>query len=281
MTAPALVRNEQTGVIEQRGGDPLAVADDIIDAIADYDANRPRSIQTTIGPSEIGTPCDRRLAHKLAGTPSSNDRGLSWRPFVGTSVHVELKEALRRRDPEGWRWQTESTVYVGDIDGQEITGHCDVYDAVTATVIDYKVVGPTTLRDARANGPRPAYRVQVHTYGRGWALRGFPVDTVAILYLPAAGEIRDRVFWHTPYDESVALAALARADRIAKAVRLVGIGMVAPSLPTVDDYCEHCPIFRAGATDLTRQCPGASTRKPRADSVYTLAGAQQPRGNTQ
>ena len=49
-------------------------------------AHHPRSLQKRIGPSEVGTPCDRRIGYKLLGH-TENERGDAWKPTVGTAVH--------------------------------------------------------------------------------------------------------------------------------------------------------------------------------------------------
>src|SRR5690606_22301369 len=138
--------------------------------------------------SEIGIPCDRCLGHKLAGTPEVPGP-LPWLPTVGTAVHAWLDEAFTdatlRLAGEGReaRWISEAKVDVGEIDGVTITGSCDLYDIETATTVDWKVVGASTLRLAKA-GPSPTYRAQGHLYGRGWTRAGRPVRRVAIFYLP-------------------------------------------------------------------------------------------------
>src|SRR3954464_6772521 len=73
----------------QLGADPRLLRDELAYLIMLYATNAPRSRQTTIGPSEIGTPCTRRLAFMVTtGRPS--ERGAStasWRSSVGTAVH--------------------------------------------------------------------------------------------------------------------------------------------------------------------------------------------------
>jgi hypothetical protein len=62
--------------------------------------NTPRSLQTRIGPSEIGNPCDACLINKLAGTPERREPGTSWLPFIGTRVprrNHRLSRSSRRR----------------------------------------------------------------------------------------------------------------------------------------------------------------------------------------
>ncbi|NUP75335.1 MAG: hypothetical protein HOQ07_11915, partial [Sinomonas sp.] len=57
--------------------------------------NQPRSLQRTIGPSEIGNPCDHCLAAKLAGWDET-ENDVPWLPFVGTAVHAALEELVIR-----------------------------------------------------------------------------------------------------------------------------------------------------------------------------------------
>lgn len=249
--------------------------DDLLWIIRDTISNHPRSLQKRIGPSEIGTPCTRRLGHKLAGTPE-RERGTPWRPTVGTAVHAWLEHAIADyevpRIHAGYeqRFHIEQRVNVGDIDGTEITGSCDLFDAVTGVVVDHKIVGPTSLKKYRG-GPNHTYRVQAHLYGLGWVNAGHTVNHVAIWALPAAGELHQAVFWHEPYDPAVAHAALKRADAIAKAGRLAGWAAVLPQLDTADDFCSGCP-FRSDAAnpDLSTACPGHADRVMRQDTFNDL-----------
>src|SRR5580704_5039743 len=55
-------------------------------------AHSTRSMQQTLGPSEIGHECDRRLAYKLAGYPTVNPTASGWAAWVGTQIHRGLAE---------------------------------------------------------------------------------------------------------------------------------------------------------------------------------------------
>jgi hypothetical protein len=252
-------------VAEQRGADPLLLAAELRWHVEQAITRHPRSQQTRIGPSELGTPCTRCLAFKLAGVPEQRDP--AWLPTVGTAVHAWLADTFTQanRGLDVARWLVEMTVDVGDVDGTAITGSSDLFDRVTATVIDHKVVGPTTLKTAKA-GPSAVYRTQLHLYGRGFTRRGLPVDQVAIWYVPRNAVTLDQaVFWSEPYDESVALAALARADALAKAIRLVGVDQVVAGMSTTPG-CYSCPGFpRADGTRA--QVPGHHTPDRMADLV--------------
>lgn len=184
-------------------------------------ANHPRSLQRTIGPSEIGTPCDHCLAAKLAGWEQT-DEGVRWLPFVGTSVHAMLERIFvdhetARNAPHttGRRWFTEARVMVGTIAGREVWGSTDLLDTAACMTVDWKIVGAATLRNAHV-GPSVTYQVQADLYAKGWNDAGVCVDTVAICYLPRGSvSLEDAVWWHAPHDRDRAEAALARANRVA------------------------------------------------------------------
>lgn len=181
--------------------------------------HQPRSLQKRIGPSEVGNPCDHCLTAQLAGWDKTPE-GTPWLTTIGTAVHGWLEEQVLEHEnarnavhTTGRRWLTEREVTVGQIGGVDVTGHSDLFDVETGTVIDHKIVGPTTLRSA-PRGPKGAYRPQAHLYGRGFAAAGFTVTAVAILYWARNGGWSDAVLWTEPYDEQVALEALARANQL-------------------------------------------------------------------
>lgn len=258
-----------------RGGDPRLLLDELLHTIRGAIAEQPRSRQTRIGPSELGIPCDRWMSHKLAGTPKVNDRHAPWLPTIGTAVHAWLEDvfslanlpAIQAGQPP--RWLLETEVSVGTVAGEDITGHCDLYDTVTATSVDWKTTGPTRLKHYRQHGPGEQYRAQGHLYGRGWRRKGYDVDTVAIAFLPRNAELDQAVWWSEPYDEQVAVAALARAEIIGMTSTALGPA-VHSVMSTVDHNCGYCPWFTVGATDLTRACPGDPSRPKRTDSIVSL-----------
>lgn len=234
---------------------------DLLEVIATRIDLHPRSLQKRIGPSEVGTPCDRKLAHRLAQTSDASKRPAAWRPTVGTATHTWLTAAFERDNlnyaPDRPRWVTSLRVPTGYIDGVLIDGELDLYDAYTKTVIDWKVPGPTSIKEKRRAGhPGQEYQIQVQLYGRGLQELGTKPEHVAILFLPSAGELTDSFYWSEPYDEQVALDALLRASAISAAIRAVGPNLIIPVLKTALDHCTHCPWFVPGATDLRRACPG-------------------------
>ena len=180
--------------------------------IADAIRSQPRSLQTRIGPSEIGTPCDACLVCKLAGAPKAED-SLPWLPFIGTCVHERL-EGIFNRHPD--RYMVETQVTVGQIGGVDITGHADLFDMHTGSVLDWKIVGKTTLTDVRRKGlalSKPAYHVQRNLYGVGFEALGFPVNEVGAVFLPRNELSIDSLHIDVaPFDPDVAKRALDRAN---------------------------------------------------------------------
>lgn len=255
----------------QRGGDSALLFQELLDVIQRGITNHPRSQQTRIGPSEIGTPCTRRLAHKLAGTPAARPEDPAWKPTVGTAIHSWLEDVFRddRRGQDVARWLLEQKVRVGQIAGDDIDGSTDLYDRTTASVVDWKTCGPSRLKHYRAHGPGQQYRVQAHLYGRGWAARGLPVDQVMVVFLPRNGELREAFHWSEPYDEQVAVEALARANQVATTVNALGFKAFA-LLPTDPADCTFCPWWQPGANDLAVACPGDPSRAARPDSLTSL-----------
>jgi hypothetical protein len=249
---------------EWAGGDPTVAVAELRWILEQAISGSARTMQTAIGPSELGTPCDWCLGHKLAGIPELRD--LAWLPTIGTAVHGWAEQVVNAFNVQlieaggDGRFLTEGRVHVGDVDGTQVWGTSDVFDVVTGTVIDYKITGTTTLRTARSKGPSLTYQRQAHLYGRGWAALGFTVSNVAIWYLPRNDVSLDRaVLWTTAYDEQVALDTLARADALARAIRLAGPDVVLPQLARAPD-CFSCPRYPAedGSAPLP---PGRSTPK--------------------
>ena len=243
-----------------------------LEVIEDKITNHPRSLQKRIGPSELGTPCERKLGLKLSGAPEGvRDARTYWRPQVGTAVHVWLEEAFEGVDetmPDGGRrFLTETRVTVGEIDGEAVAGSCDLFDRLAGAVIDWKIVGKSTLDRVRRSGQvSDTYRTQAHLYGRGYAARGERVHHVVIAFLPSAGDLTDAVWWTEPYDESVALDALDRADVIAAGGRVLGWPKVLDALPRFDDYCRSCAFHAVSDSETT--CAGVPTKVQTAENFF-------------
>jgi hypothetical protein len=224
----------------------------LIGAVRDYSQNRPRSLQTRLGPSEVGTPCLRQLAYKAVEHPRVNAGGGDpWPAFVGTAAHASLDEVFSAR--EGWA--TERRVVVdADLGLAGSTDLLRLFDGVT--VIDHKVVGADTQRKAKAKGPAGYYRTQIHCYAHGWIAAGVPVEWVAIAYWPRSGRLSGLHVWLERYDQAVVDRALTRLAVVRQLHGLLGPDLFA-HLPVAEHYCDGCPFYRSGSTDPSVACAGA------------------------
>jgi hypothetical protein len=239
------------------------LATELFATIAKGIDNQPRTLQTRIGPSEIGTPCHRRLGHKLAGTKPSNVGKVPWKAFIGTAAHEQIsnifaREEIARPGDIAQRWHVEERVAVGGYgpDGITVDGSTDLMDAWHGLVTDWKFTTRNKIREEyRPHGPGEQYRTQAHLYGYGWTRKGFAVATVAIVFFARDGEFTDRFVWSEPYDEQIALDAMGRLDATAHLLADLGVAAL-ELLPTAPAYCGFCPFHKDGARDLTLACPG-------------------------
>ncbi|MFP7706336.1 hypothetical protein [Trueperella sp. LYQ141] len=235
-------------------------------------ANQPRSLQTMIGPSEIGMECDHCLAARLAGW-TKHGHDTPWLPFIGTAVHEKLERifnAYNHANPpqedgvDTPEFFTEQKVTVGKIGGQPITGSTDLYrthmrgPGTCGMTVDWKIVGDTTLRKVKATGqPSMRYQVQAHLYARGWNMAGYPTSHVAVYFMPRNRmTLNDGYWWTVEYDEQIAHAALERANSIYTSLTMIEkhAGTAArdtwiTSLPR-DANCYDCPRYPDYPTNL-------------------------------
>lgn len=201
-----------------------------------------RSVQTTLGPSEIGHPCDRRLAMSLMHIPPSNPGGDNWASFVGTCIHAGLADMLVWGDAGSGRYLVEEKLSFPSTFVP--SGTADVVDRVLLCVLDHKGQGQWSLDKLKVDGPPPHYRVQVHTYGYGARMRGEVVSDVAIVGWPRdKSSLDDLYVWTEPYDPQVARDALARVERIGDQLP----GTPYTDWPIDNTDCKYCPFYLPGA----------------------------------
>lgn len=227
--------------------------DELRGVVRAHEKSRPRSMQVSIGPSEAGTECDRRLAYRMLQVSASNTSSDPWAAIVGTSVHAWLDTAfLAQNDRDGVeRWACDLKVQLGDY----MRGSVDLYDKKTGTVIDHKVLGASTLKKFKADGPSEQYRTQVHLYACGLRLAGANVQNVAIAAWSRTGQLKDALWWSEPYDEARVERTLARLDALRSTTDALGLAAL-PLIRTADAYCMWCPFYLPGVTDAEEACAG-------------------------
>lgn len=224
----------------------------------------PRSLQHAVGPSELGTPCLRRLGYRLLDwEPKANQAADPWPAMIGTAVHAYMAEVYGQVNERAGRdrYLIEHPVQLP----YGVAGTLDLYDGDTGTVLDWKVPGPSRLKEYRAGGPGEQYRIQVHLYGLGMLLQGRPVREVAIVFLPRTGLIDGMHVWSEPFDHSVAVAALERYQSVWDFHQHLDPETYPDRwalLPTADAYCTWCPFYLPGSSTLRLGCPGHKPSSP-------------------
>lgn len=254
-----------TAIAEHQAQDPTLHTDgkpalwpEIRSLIETHIRNQPRSLQTHLGPSELGTTCVHCLAAKLAGWPRQN-RQAAWLPFIGTSVHAQFEQLFPTLNKQGFddsgkgvRYETELHVTCGQLHGlyggYEIGGSIDLYDRWEAATIDWKVVGSTTLRLAKIQGPSQQYQVQASLYGMGLNLADQPIHRSCIYFLPRNGiSLNDAIPWEQEWDPQPGRWALARAQLLVNLMDVIEQADGADVrdawislLPRAEDHCFDC-----------------------------------------
>lgn len=241
-------------------GTALEIAASVKEMFHGYSNRQERSQQATLGPSEIGSPCDRRLAMSLLRLPPVNPGGDNWAAFVGTCTHAGLAEMLVWADAGSGRYAPELPL---TFPSEHVPfGTTDLVDRRRECVMDWKVMGSWSLNKLRTEGPGPTYRVQAHTYALGAKLAGEAVKGVAVVGMPReASSLDDMYVWYEPYQPKLAQDAIARVDRIAELVISNGDpdadGMTAHNFPIDNSDCKYCPYHMPGAvTSEGGKCNG-------------------------
>lgn len=218
----------------------------------------PRAQQVSLGPSDLGIECDRRLAYKIAGLRGFNP-GDPWAALVGSAIHVRLEDIIRRYAAQhGGTWLIEEKVVVDP----RVSGSADLVRA--PLVVDIKSTGPDMMTKVMKQGPPWSYKAQINLYAKGLRDAGHQIDHVAFLFVPRSGRLDGFHVWADDYDPQIAKAALDRAYGLAKQLTELNI-MDNPhrweQIPANPSYlCQYCPMFNKhrraeeGADD--KHCPG-------------------------
>lgn len=164
------------------------------------DDARPRTQQTTIGPSQLGG-CRRKVMYQLHGAPHVNhtERLAS---MMGTAIHSMIEEAFAAHgDPEDILLEIEVP---GVEDIGLGPGHIDMYRRSDKSVNDWK----TSKLKSQRFFPKGQQRWQVQVYGLLANSAGYETETVRLISIARDGTFDDILVHEEPYDENIAYQAL-------------------------------------------------------------------------
>ena len=164
----------------------------LIGRLTATDNQRPRTQQTTAGPSSAGG-CRRQVWYRANGYPEVNPTK-RLPSIMGTAMHAAIEAAF---DGEA----TEITV--PGIPGVVADAHIDLY--LPPHIIDWK---STTKKNLRYF-PKQSQIWQVSIYGYLALRHGLEVETTSLVAIPRDGTEDDIVVHTQPYDEAAALQGLA------------------------------------------------------------------------
>jgi hypothetical protein len=235
----------------------------LADVILWNERTAPRSVQKTIGPSEIGNTCDRRIAYRIAGCTAINVWSDPWPAIVGTAIHDWLDRAVNKyqQHNKSRDWLTEVPVQPDPL----VRGRSDVFHVPTGTVVDYKTTNADTIKKLRkGEAPSKTYQTQINLYGLGHERAGREVRSVALVYYPRSGWLDDAYVWHAPYDRQLAEQALGRLYRIGFQLLDLDIKNHQERFADIPadpgDGCVWCPMFNRDKDPTTQAsgdgCPG-------------------------
>lgn len=239
--------------------------------IIDWHArNSPRSLQTALGPSEIGHPCSRKIGYHIIDAPKINP-GFDVLPSeIGTAYHERMANHLLaeniRLGRERYLVETRVTVWEAGEGGiGNLTGSADCYDTDVQRVIDWKILGNSSMKKTSTNGPIVSYKKQLQMYGKGFEREGYPVKDVALVAIPRAGTTAGIRAYIDPYDPGEADRVHERWINILVLVDILGVernpeGMYA--IEAVGENCEFCPWFTRRPDASGLQCSGPGPKTP-------------------
>jgi CRISPR/Cas system-associated exonuclease Cas4 (RecB family) len=193
------------------------------------DASRDRSLQTEVGPSEIGG-CKRKVWYRLNAQPHTNENQSKLAAIMGTAIHAAIEEAIGALDPEGKEYLVETEVAFGDM-----KAHVDLFVPSTGAVIDWKTSKIKNL----SYFPSNQQRWQVQLYGYLLTKNGYQVNTVNLVAIARDGAEKDIKVHTEPYDETMALAALSWLSNVKASTTL-------PEPEKDQSFCkDYCQYYDA------------------------------------
>ena len=202
----------------------------LLEVLHQKDANKSRSKQTQVGPSEIGG-CRRKVWYRLNDQPETNFALKKLAAIMGTAIHSEIEKSIEAIDPNGEKYWVETEVEYGGI-----KAHIDLFIPETGDVVDWKTVKVKNLNYF----PSTQQRWQVQVYGYLLEKSGkAKVNNVNLVAIARDGDEGDVRLHSEPYDEAIALEALAWLEAVKEST-------TAPDPEKDENFCKHyCQFYDA------------------------------------
>lgn len=228
---------------------------ELMQVITDAGRYSPRSRQVSIGPSELGEECTRKLAYKLLDWEKVNVTASgSWAAQIGTAIHAYLEQIFSGDE----KYQTETRVEIR----AGLKGTVDLFHNERNMVIDWKTKSPNGVKEKRSQGASKKEIIQVMTYAYGKVKEGIKVDYVGLVYLPTGGQISDMYIELHQYNEKYVTDALERIDKVYELLSTIDVeanpAMWAHIPAEPSRMCMYCPYFKPFSNDPSVACPGDS-----------------------
>ena len=230
----------------------------LVAALIKADDARPRSKQTAIGVSQLGG-CARQVWHKLKGDQGTNPTS-RLAAIMGTAIHGAIENALGDTDA-----LIEHRVEIDGLPPATI----DYFNPATGEVVDWKTI---TVKNIPWFVSKQK-RWQVQTYGYLLTKDGFDVKTVTLVGIPRDGNENDIIIHSEPYDEAVALEALAWLDQV-KATETAP----APERDPNTFCAKYCEFYGSVCNGQTKDLTGDIITDPvaeKAAKTYVELSAQK------
>jgi hypothetical protein len=158
------------------------------------DNARPRSQQKAIGVSSLGD-CRRKVWHMSQGHEGTNPT-LRLASMLGTAIHAMIESAVAE----------DGVLIEHRVENPGLPpATIDYFDTRTGEIVDWKTIKLSGV-DYFVTKQK---RWQVQTYGYLMSLAGYEVKTVTLVGIPRDGSENNIIVHSEPYDEQIALEALA------------------------------------------------------------------------
>lgn len=249
------------------------VKEDLLEVMHWINNASPRSQQKTLGCSEAGDHCTRKIAYRMAGTKKIHTPD-TLKANMGTAFHTWLDDGMRAFQENlvtsQREWITETEVWPAKF----LKGHVDLYSRMRFLVLDYKTTSADILKEWARTGLIPTqYLIQIMLYGKGMINAGYRVDRVGLAGLNRSGTYNDMVVLTVAYDEEVARNALRRIYDLGKHLIDVDIDNNPELFEAIESapsrLCGWCPWYRGGSKPADGTgCPGEPVPVGDFDSLF-------------